>query len=293
MRRTASAARLAPLAVTLLALTLASVAEARPTPKPSPAIFTRSVIKTPNGIPNKWGEDWTVDLLVRRDGTFTAGRDGEHVGRITSAELAKLQKAIRKTRFIKDAPNRPVCTGLPNRSIRIRTTHGSVSWAAPCARGPHRSVIELEHLVESMVRTSATLVPVPQPEPHIAPPEVTRPDSSAVLVSTSINSMRGLGDFESLAVHADGTWQRVDPRSGGVTRGRLTADRLENLRSRLASVRFDNPAVPPACAARLDGHGEVSIPGVGSHTWSIPCSNLSPSLSSLLTELRRLTAPTR
>ncbi len=286
MRPPAFAARLVTV-MALLTLTLAS-AEARPTPKPSPAIFTRSVLKSPNGRPDKRGEDWTVDLVARKDGTFMAGRDGERIGRLTPVELATLQKAIRKTRFIKDTPNRPVCTGMPNRSIRIRTTHGSVSWAAPCARGPHRSVVELEHLVESMVRTSVTSPPEPRPET----PEAPGLDPSALLVTVSINSMRGVGEFESLAVHADGTWQRVDARLGGTGRGQLTAGQLVNLRSRLAAVSLHNPAIPPACAARLDGHGEVSIPGVGSHTWNIPCSNLSPSLSSLLTELRRLTAPT-
>lgn len=284
----AFALRLTPLALTLLTLTLAATALARPAPKPSPPIFARSVMATPNGLPNKPGESWKVDLVVRRDGSFTVGRDGESVGRISPPDLAALKKAIRKTRFIKEAPNTPMCTGFPNRTIRVQTTKGSISWAAPCARGPHRSVIELEQLVESLVQ----IYMIGRPQPRLDPPDSSRLAASGVLVSTSTSSMHALIDFESLVVNADGTWQRIEPRSGGATRGKLTTTELEDLRSRLVSVTFENPGRPLACAARLDGHGEVSIPGVGSQRWDIPCSSLSPSLSSLLTELRRLTAPT-
>ncbi|HRE90418.1 MAG TPA: hypothetical protein PK095_14900, partial [Myxococcota bacterium] len=58
---------------------------------------------------------------------------------------------------------------------------------------------------------------------------------------------------------------------------------------RLRTVRVGPSPNPHHCAAMLEGQGTVTVAGRGTHTFSVPCSELDPSLAALLSELRALT----
>jgi hypothetical protein len=264
----------------------ADTSHARPTAKPSPAIYTRSVAALDAGDA-KSSLVWRVELMVRKDGSVIAG-DGRHLATLTPSDLRALQRQIRKTRFTVERPS-VVCKDLPSRKSRIQTNAGLVTWSSPCAPPPHASVRRLEALVQDLIATRRAPI-VPDPEPELAPVlPTTEPVRSPTLVTYEVHSFDSLDTAERIALNADGTWIRAASMRAPQQQGVLTAEQLTAMKRRLKTVVFVPNEPPYACAARLEGEASLSIDGVGSYRWSLPCGRVHGSAQSLITELRRLT----
>ncbi|MCC6623138.1 MAG: hypothetical protein IT385_17905 [Deltaproteobacteria bacterium] len=282
----------------LVVLTQAEAALAIPPRKVlAPVIYERATQPAPDGRPQR-GATWTPELVVRSDGTWRAtSTAGASAGQLDRAALRDLQRAIARARYRIDYGVYAMCTGFPSRRIRVKTKAGAVTWAAPCARRPHASVLALDELVERLVFASSVpldpVVPIdpidptwrferPPIEPPPIEPEPAPPVASQILVSYDEQRFTSIGKG-GIVVRVDGSW--TSDSGSGV----LAPDQLASLRARLQTVTFGPGPLNTQCAARLDGHGHIDAPGLGSHRWSIPCSSLHPTLASLLTELRRLT----
>lgn len=98
------------------------------------------------------GAPWTVQLVVRTDGTFTAhGRSG----RLADDELRVLRGMSARARLALIPQRGPMCEALPTQTYRVRTWRGSVVWSAPCAPEVHRSVRVLVEQAAAATRESA------------------------------------------------------------------------------------------------------------------------------------------
>jgi len=304
--------RIAPVVLALVglaALAAPEAARAIPPRKPlAPIILERATQPMPDGRSVR-DAAWTPTLTIRADGTWRAATaEGSIVGQLDKADLRDLQRAIARTRYRIDYGDYAVCRALPTQRVRIKTTAGTVSWATPCSRRPHASVLGLTRLAGELTLGSLDprepVIPVPidplAPLPgdvHPIPPVVpvdpvipVRPDGRVPPAPSDVLLRLSEMRFQALDKGGDGITIRVDGSwtSSGRS-GVLRSDELASLNARIASVTLGPSPTPYQCAARLDGHGEIEVRGLGRHTWSIPCSSLHPSLASLVTEMRRLT----
>lgn len=273
--------------VTTLASSAATTAHARPPTKPSPALFTRSVAPH-SGDRLRAPPSWQVDLVIRKDGSVT-GRDGRHLATLTPADLRRLNRQIRATRWVLERPGGVMCTGFPNRRTRIQTSVGVVSWASPCAAGPHTSVHQLELLVRELIASrSAPVIPHPELDPE---PTLPAPASGPAtpLVRYETRSFHSPAGSTSITIFADGTWAKSPTLSHPGLQGALTTQELSDLRRLVAAVSLAPTEAPPACAARLDGHASLAVAGLGEYRWDLPCGRPHRSAQALITHLRALT----
>lgn len=250
------------LAPLLLVALVATDTLARP---PSP-ILTVEVGPTDRHKPRP--DQTRLELQVLSDGTFEL--DGRP-GALSRPALRELQRAIAKTRFVLAPKARVNCMAIPVRRTHVKAQRGQVSWAAPCDRSPHPSVPALITSARAILGDHL----------HSAPSAPT------TLVRYEVTSHRSPMGGESLVLMSDGSWSHHNAR--GARSGVLPAPDLKAIRDRMRTVRVGASRNPHHCAAMLEGQGTVTLDGVGSHTFSVPCSELDPTLSAFLSELRQLT----
>jgi hypothetical protein len=240
----------------MLALLMATPAQARqPAPRPILMVTVGPATERPPRRPDLE----TIELQVLSDGRFELeGRRGE----LPRHALHELRRKLAKTRLTLLPPARVNCMAIPVRRTLVKTQRGAVSWAAPCGRSPHLA----RHLLPE----------TPTPEP-------------TTLVSYHVNRHQGPMDGESLTLKSDGSWSHRDRR--GARSGVLSPSELQTLRTRMHGVRVGPSPNPSPCAARYEGEGAIVLEGLGSYTFSVPCSELDPSLAAFLSELRALTSP--
>lgn len=211
-----------------------------------------------------------LELQVFKDGSFELeGRPGQ----LPREALRELQRQLAKTRVALLPPARVNCMAIPVRQTVVKTQRGTVSWASPCGRSPHPSVQKLLEATRPLLSR------------HLLPPP---PAAELItLVSYQVTSHRSPMGGESLVLMSDGSWSHHNSR--GARTGVLSAPELSAIRERMRSVRVGASPDPHPCAAMLEGQGTVTLEGRGTHTFSVPCSELDPSLASFLSELRSMT----
>lgn len=214
-----------------------------------------------------------LDLQVLSDGRFEL--DGR-TGTLSRPALRELQRTIAKTRFVLAPKNRINCMAIPVRRTHVKSQRGRVAWDAPCDRSPHPSVHTL------IASTRALLAEHLHPEP--TPPASA---TATTLVRYQVTRHRSPMGGESLVLMSDGSWSHHN--ASGARSGVLAPAALNTLRERMRTVRVGGSRNPHHCAAMLEGEGTVTLEGRGTHDFSVPCSELDPSLAAFLSELRSLT----
>jgi hypothetical protein len=97
------------------------------------------------------GAPWTVQLVIRDDGSWSA--DGR-TGQLTPQQRESLRRLASRARFVAVRATGPVCAAVPSDAYRVRSWRGSLTWAGPCgAANPHRSIGPL--IAQARALTSA------------------------------------------------------------------------------------------------------------------------------------------
>lgn len=217
-------------------------------------------------------------LLVQDDGTWASG---ERRGRLAPPDLARVRRAVARTRPGMERRRIALCAGLPSETMRLRTPRGVVTWLTPCSTPPNQATLALMELVQSVTAEGGT---EPSETPSTEPPPQAQ--SAEVLVTYGMQSMEDPMGSDQLTLYTDGrvTWR------GGTAQ--IAPEGMREL-ERLARTVTLGP-VPRdqyhECAARLTGTARIEIRGRGRHDWSLPCGQPHGSIGALLGRIRALAA---